>query len=138
MISTRSTISLGIWVICCLSTAVALLPAADGPLDLYFPVFESGSQEFLGLALVNTSGSVNIVSFGWTSGDGSKFRSGLVTLLPGTQSASLLRELLMTPDDPPDGWIRVHASAPGLLAYLTSGTDMVLDGVEPVSQPATA
>ncbi len=128
----------GIWILAFAAVAVTFAPAADGSMSRYFPVFPAGRNGFLGLALVNTAGMVNEATVTWTGADGNGARTGRLSLPPGTQRAVLVREILGTPEDPQDGWILVASSQPGLVAYLTSGTDDAMDGLDPASQSSTA
>ncbi len=123
-------------MLACVTAGVALVPAADSVSSSFFPVFESDSNGFLGLSLVNLAGTASDASVTWTEADGTGARTGYLRLLPGAQRAFLVREILGTPHDPQDGWIRVDSSEPGLISYLTSGTDAILDGTGPVSEPA--
>jgi len=130
------TLKLGAWILSCVMPAVALVPDADSSRFCFFPVIQSDTNGFLGLSLVNTAGAVNEATVTWTNGDGNSARTGRLSLSPGAQRAFLVWEVLGIPNDPSDGWIRIDSSEPGLLSYLTSGTDGILDGTEPVSQPA--
>ena len=137
MKTTRLTLRFGVWMLSCLATTVVTAPAAGSSLSCYIPVLASDAGEFLGLSFVNTAAVVNDVTVTWTNDDGTGSRSGRVSLAPGAQRSSLVRDLLGTPDDPRDGWIRIEFTNAGLQSYLTSGTDRILDGAEPVLQPAT-
>ncbi len=103
MKTTRLTLRLGVWMLSCLATTIVTAPAAGSSLSCYFPVFGSDVGEFIGLSLLNTAAATNEVTVTWTNGDGNSSRSGRVSLAPGAQHASLLREFLGTPDDPRDG-----------------------------------
>ncbi len=118
----------------CLTTAIAMMPTAGTSQSSCFPVFAS---DFLGLSLLNTSAANSEVTVTWTSGDGNITRSGSQSLAPGAQRASLLRDILGTSGDPQDGWIRLDSTNDGLRSYLTSGTQFVLEGTDPVTQPDT-
>ncbi len=122
------------WILFWMTSAVGLLDAADASGPWFLPVFQTDSNGYLGLSLVNGAGSVNEASVTWMDPGGGGTRIGRLSLEPGAQRAFVIREILGTPRDPEDGWIRVDSSWPGLLGYLTSGTDGILDGAEPVSQ----
>ncbi len=134
----RRILQFGAWLLCWLAAGIAPSPAVDPSLSLLFPVFDSGENQFVGLSLVNTGRTANEATVTWTNAEGTGIRTGSVSLLPGAQRALLVREILGLPREPRDGWIRIESAEPGLLAYLTSGTNGILDGTEPVSQPATA
>jgi hypothetical protein len=95
------------------------------------PVFEHDRDEFIGLSLVNTSVASNDVTITWTASDGNSARTANFSLVPGSQRVALVKEILSTPEDPPQGWIRIDSSEPGLLSYMTSGRDGILDATEP-------
>ena len=94
------------------------------------PVFETDSNEFIGLSLVNTSVVKNEVTVTWTNSDGNGARMANMSLAPGSQRVALVKEILGIPEDPTQGWIRIDSSEPGLLSYMTSGRDGMLDGTE--------
>lgn len=123
-------------LLACLAAATALVPAADTSRPCFLPVLQSDSDGFVGLSLVNTAGLTNEVSVTWTSPDGKGAQTGRLSLLPGAQRDFVVREILGTPRDPEDGWIRVDSSEPGLLSYLTLGTKGILDGTEPALELA--
>lgn len=130
------TLGTNAWLLACLAAATALVSAADASGPCFLPVLQSDSNGFVGLSLVNTAGLTNEASVTWTGPDGKGVRTGRLSLSPGAQRAFVVREILGTPRDPEDGWIRVDSSEPGLLSYLTSGTNGILDGAEPVSELA--
>ncbi len=101
------------------------------------PVFEPESNAFSGLSLVNMSTVSNEVTVTWTDSEGNDTRTAKLTLAPRAQRVALLREILGVPDDPAQGWLRIDSSQPGLLSYLTSGRDGVLDGTESASVIST-
>ena len=133
----RRALRLAVWIVVCITVGIEPVPAADPSRSCLFPVFDSDTNEFLGLSMVNTSGAVNEATITWTNADGSRGRTGRISLPPGAQRALLVREILGMPQDPPDGWLRIESLEPGLLSYLTSGTNTKLDGTEGVLQPAT-
>ncbi len=98
-----------------------------------FSVFEPGAGEFIGLSLTNTSVEINDVALTWTDSNGTSFRTEHLSLPPGSQRVALVRELLGTPVDPAEGWLRIDSSAPGLLSYMTAGLEGILDAAAPVS-----
>ncbi len=102
-----------------------------------FPVFGSETNEFIGLSLVNTSAVKNEVTVTWTDSDGNSARTASLSLAPGSQRVALLKEILTIPDDPTQGWIRIDYSESGLLSYMTSGRDGILDGTESTSLIST-
>ncbi len=93
------------------------------------PVSETDS-EFIGLSLVNTSAVTNEVTVTWTNSDGIGARTANMSLAPGSQRVALIKEILGFREDPIQGWIRIESSEPGLLSYMTSGRDGMLDGTE--------
>ncbi len=101
------------------------------------PIFGSETGEFTGLSLVNTSVLSNEVTVTWTDSDGNSTRTANLSLAAGSQRVALLREIFAVPEDPARGWIRIDSSQPGLLSYLTSGQDGVLDSTEPTSVIST-
>jgi hypothetical protein len=105
---------------------------------LLLPVPAPTVDGYSGLSLVNPAADANSVTVTWTSGDGRSSLLRRLTLAPGSQVVSLLHELLLTPEEPSDGWIRIDASEPGLVCYMTSGGALYLDGVEPVSSSAAS
>ncbi len=98
-----------------------------------FPIFDSDPGEFIGLALTNTSAALNSVGITWTNSDGTSTRTGQMTLAPGAQRVALVREFLGIPDDPTEGWFRIESSVLGLMSYMTTGRDELLDAAEPAS-----
>ncbi len=98
-----------------------------------FPVFDSDPGEFIGLSLTNTSLESSDVTLTWTSSDGTKTRTGRLTMLPGSQRVALVSEFLGVPADPTEGWLQIDSSVPGLLSYMTTGRDGLLDAPPPAS-----
>ncbi len=101
------------------------------------PVFEPDGNGFSGLSLVNTSAVSNEVTVTWTASDGKDTRTARLSLARGAQRAALLSEIFGVPEDPAQGWLRIDSSQPGLLSYLTSGREGVLDGTESASVIST-
>ncbi len=112
------------------------LSASASQLGL-LPIFGPDSRDFIGLSLINTSTVKNEVVVTWTDPQGVTSRTASLTLAPGAQRVALLREILAIPEDPTLGWIRIDSSAPGLLSYMTSGRDDILDGTESASAVST-
>lgn len=111
--------------------------AAATAMSAFFPVFGSGAGEYTGLSLINTGPAVADVTVTWTNADGNKSLTGILSLAPGAQRAALLRQILGISEDPPDGWIRIDSTQPGLVSYDTSGRDGMLDGTESASLLST-
>ncbi len=111
-------------------------PRADAAQFQVFPVV-AGKGEFIGLSLINTAIATNDVTVTWTDADGNKAGTGSLSLAPGFQSAALVREILGIPEDPKDGWIRIDSSQPGLVSYMSSGGEGILDGTEPAAVAST-
>jgi hypothetical protein len=103
-----------------------------------FPVFETDTGGFIGLSLINTSAARTAVTLTWTNSDGTITRTGSLSLPPGSQRVALLGEILNTPAEFTEGWIRIESSEPGLLSYMTTGRDGLLDATASVSQASTA
>jgi hypothetical protein len=115
----------------------AQIPVVAGPQSGFFPVFGSDRGEFTGLSMTNNATAVNAVTVTWSDADGSRSLSGSLSLSPGFQRVALLREILGIPEDPPDGWVRIDSTEPGLLCYISSGRDGILDGSESASTLST-
>ncbi len=101
------------------------------------PVFGPGTNEFIGLSLVNTSAANNEVTVTWTDSDGGGALKANLSLTPGSQHVALLREILAIAEDPVRGSIRLDSSGPGLMSYMTSGREGILDGIESSSLIST-
>ncbi len=100
-------------------------------------IFLTGTEGFLGLSLVNTAAVRNDITITWTDSDGNSSRTANLSLAPGSQRVALVREILGIPADPAQGWIRIDSSTTGLLSYLTSGQDGLLEGTDSVSTTTT-
>ncbi len=111
--------------------------AVTAPPSSLLPVFGPGGDEFIGLSLVNTSAVKNEVTVTWTDSDGNDTWRANLTLDSGTQRVSLVKEIFGVAADPVQGWIRIDSSKPGLLSYMTSGREGILDGTESASLVST-
>ncbi|MBZ5499727.1 MAG: hypothetical protein LAP85_25285 [Acidobacteriia bacterium] len=103
-----------------------------------FPVFGSDAGEFVGLSLINTSVARNDVAVTWTDSEGTVARTGSLSLPSGSQRVALVREILDLPAELTEGWIRIDSSEAGLLSYMTTGRDGIVDATAPVSRSSTA
>ena len=134
--------ALVLWLCISMVGIVPLRPAAQesviaAPQFNLLPVFGPGTNEFIGLSLVNTSAVKNEVTVTWTDSNGNSARTANLSLAPGAQHVALVHEILAIPEDPTQGWIRIDSSEPGLLSYMTSGQDGILDSTESASLIST-
>ena len=65
----------GACILICVTAAVGLAPAADSSVTCFLPVFQSDSNGFLGLSLVNTAGLINEASVTWTDAEGARLKT---------------------------------------------------------------
>ncbi len=110
---------------------------AAAPQFALFPIFGTDNGEYIGLSLVNTSVAKNELTITWTSSDGNSTRTANLSLAPGSQRVALVREIFAIPEDPAQGWIRIDSTEPGLLSYMTSGREDILDSTESASLIST-
>jgi hypothetical protein len=120
----------------CLSLA-GVFPQSPASRFALIPVFGPDSGGFIGLSLVNTAASNNDLIVTWMDADGNIARIANLSLGPGAQHLALVRDILAIPEDPAQGWIRIDFSEPGLLCYMSSGRNGILDGAESASQVST-
>jgi hypothetical protein len=131
-----------IWLCISMVGIVPLRPSAQesviaAPQFNLFPIFGPDTNEFIGLSLVNTSVVKNEVSVTLTDSNGKSARTANLSLAPGSQRVALVTEIFAIPEDPAEGWIRIDSSEPGLLSYMTSGRDGILDATESASLIST-
>lgn len=130
-------------VLCPLFIGIALLqilaPGSASGASRFniLPIFKSETGEFIRLSLVNTSAAKNEVTITWTASDGKTSRAANLSLAPGSQCVALIREILAIPEDPAQGWIRIDASEPGLVSFMITGQDRILDSTESASLIST-
>jgi hypothetical protein len=130
-------------VLCPLFIGIALLqtlaPGSTSGTSRFnlLPIFESDAGDFIRLSLVNTSAANNEVTITWTASDGKTSRTANLSLAPGSQCVASIREILAIPEDPAQGWIRIDASEPGLVSYMTTGREGIQDSTESASLIST-
>ena len=76
-------------------------------LQSFFPIFDTTSNEYVGLSLVNTTDSEVVAEVTAPGADGGAVPSGRVILGPGEQRVLLLEEILEGGRRPVSGWIRM-------------------------------
>jgi hypothetical protein len=90
-------------------------------LQSFFPIFDTTSNEYVGLSLVNPGEAEATYTVTVGNADGIGTGSGEVTLASGAQSSLLLSQILGNGQVPPVGWVRVNASAGAVEGVLSTG-----------------
>ena len=106
-------------------------------LQSFLPIFDTGPNDYIGLAFVNSGNSTAIVEVSATDGDTGSVLGGQVTLAAGEQRALLLEEILSGGVGPDSGWIRVDPGSSSVGVVLAHGDPDRLTIAEPVL-PATS
>ena len=106
-------------------------------LQSFLPLFDTGSNDYIGLSFVNSGNSTAIVEVSATDGDTGIVLGGQISLAVGEQRALLLEEILSGGVRPDSGWIRVDPGGSSVDVVLAHGDPDRLTIAKP-GLPATS
>src|SRR5262245_58709577 len=107
-------------------------------LQCFFPLFDLGAGEFVGMSLVNRDIQQQDFTVTVTGSEGRTSQSGVVTLPSGNERAVLLSEILSGKPLPASGWVRLDKQGSDCSAYLTSGDVETLTGTDAAASLSTS
>jgi hypothetical protein len=107
-------------------------------LQCFFPLFDLGAGEFVGMSVVNRDIQQQDFTVTVTAADGRTSQSGVVTLPAGNQRAFLLSEILNGKPVPASGSVRVDKQGTDCSAYLTDGDAETLTGTDAAASLSTS
>ena len=106
-------------------------------LQCFFPLFDLGAGEFVGISLVNRDVQRQDFTVTVTASDGRSLQAGIVPVPPANERAFLLSEILGG-RTPASGWVRLGTQGPDCPAYLTNGDAETLTGTDGASSLSTS
>jgi len=110
--------------------------AAALALQMFFPVFDNGIDNFASLALTNVSNTDAEFTVRLNSPDGQETKVVRIPVEAGQQRIVGSESLRPNAATPLEGWIAVEATTDRFTAYLVSGTLDALAAAEPALRPA--
>src|SRR5262245_50858444 len=107
-------------------------------LQCFFPLFDLGAGEFVGMSLVNREIQQQEFTVTVTSSDGRAAQSGDVAVPGGNQRALLLSDIINGRPVPASGWVRLEKQGTDCPAYLTNGDAETLTGTDGAASLSTS